>query len=60
MARLIAPGNSRSRKAGASVDVDAGRVDSLLRYGFTEPDGATPTAKKAPAKKPAAKKSSKK
>lgn len=39
---------------GATVTVDKERVDSLLRYGFTELD-----EKKAPAKKSASSKSKK-
>ena len=41
---------------GATVSVDLGRVDSLLRYGFTEASDTD----KAPAKKSASSKSSKK
>lgn len=42
---------------GATVSVDSGRVDNLLRQGFTESGDAKPAAKKAPAKKSASKKS---
>lgn len=40
---------------GATVSVDSGRVENLLRRGFTKTGDAP--AKKAPAKKAAAKKS---
>lgn len=43
---------------GAAVSVDSEKVDGLLRRGFTKAGGSTDTAK-APAKKSAAKKSSK-
>ena len=41
---------------GVAVSVDSGRVESLLRRGFTQ-GGEKPAAKKAPAKKAASKKS---
>lgn len=40
---------------GATVSVDSGRVDNLLRHGFAKTTSET----KAPAKKAASKKSSK-
>jgi hypothetical protein len=38
---------------GASVSVDSGRVDNLLRRGFTRPSETKAPAKKATAKKAA-------
>ena len=42
---------------GAKVTVDSGRVESLMRQGFTQDGDKPAAAKKAPAKKAASKKS---